>query len=515
MDPITASAEALRLLLQPHVILVTLVAAAFGIFVGAMPGLTATMAIALLVPVTFQLDPVAAFAVIVTATAMAIFAGDIPGVLMRIPGTPASAAYTDEAFAMTRKGEGAFALGTCVTTSAIGGLFGTFVLMWAAPALADVAVKFSAYEYFWLALIGLTASVFAAGSSILRALIAMLIGLLVACIGIDVAVGYQRFTFGQSELLDGVSFIPAMIGLFAFSAVLRYALHPEGQSYEQHQVNGPIFKGQGSMLWRYRRNLLRGSSIGTFIGALPGAGADIAAWVTFGLSRRLSKEPEKFGKGHVEGLVDAGAANNAAVSGSWVPALIFGIPGDSVTAIAIGILYMKGLRPSPLIFDEQPALVYAIFWAFIIANVIMLPLAWLAIRSAGTILRTPRNVLMPIIFLFCMLGSYAVNNSFFDVGVMIVFGILGFVLEENGFPIALVILGMVLGRMVEDHFMTSMMRADGNLLAFIERPIAAGLAMLLAVVWALLLWSGLRSLLGGRKRTSDGSAAPQPAHSTN
>lgn len=492
MDPITASLAALDILLQPKIVAVMLAAAAFGLFVGAMPGLTATMAIALLVPVTFHLDPVAAFAVIVTATAMAIFAGDIPGVLMRIPGTPASAAYTEEAYAMTKKGQGAFALGTCVTTSVIGGLFGTVVLMWAAPSLASIAVKFSSYEYFWLGLLGLTASVFVAGASIVRSTLAMLIGLLVACVGIDVAVGIPRFTFGQNDLLDGVNFIPAMIGLFAFSEVLRYALRPDDRAMHAAGAKGAIFRGQLPMLWRYRVNLLRGSAIGTGIGALPGAGADIAAWVTYGIGRRFSKEPEKFGTGHVEGLVDAGAANNAAVSGAWVPALVFGIPGDSVTAIAIGILYMKGLRPGPAIFDEQTVLVYSIFWAFILANLLLIPLAWLAIRAAGHMLRTPRNVLMPVVFVFCMIGSYAINNSFFDVGVMLVFGLLGFFLEENDIPVAPVILGLVLGRMVEEAFMTSAMKSGLAPLAFVERPISALLAALTLGAWAWFVWRGLR-----------------------
>jgi putative tricarboxylic transport membrane protein len=275
--------------------------------------------------------------------------------------------------------------------------------------------------------------------------------------------------------------------------VLRHALKGDERGGEVHSADGPIFRGQGALLWRYRWNLLRGSSIGTVIGALPGAGADIAAWVTFGLSRRLSKEPHKFGTGHPEGLVDAGAANNAAISGAWIPALVFAIPGDSVTAVAIGILYMKGLTPSPQIFSTQPVLVYSIFWAFIIANLMMWPMAWLAIKSAGRILRTPRRILMPIIFLFCMLGAYAINNSFFDVGVMLTFGVLGYLLEENGFPIAPVILGLVLGRMIEDHFMSSMMKAD-TWLSFVERPIAATLCAITVAVWAALLWRGARSL---------------------
>jgi TctA family transporter len=498
MDPWTASISALSQLLQPKVVLLMLLASAFGIVVGALPGLTATMAIALLVPITFALDPIAAFAVIVTATAMAIFAGDIPGVLMRIPGTPASAAYTDEAYAMTRKGQGAFALGTCVTTSVIGGLFGTAVLMLAAPAIAQFAVKFSSYEYLWLGLLGLTASIFVAGSSLLRAFIAMLIGLLVGCIGIDVAVGHARFTFGMKDLLDGVNFIPAMIGLFAFSEILRYAVHGDTRLGRSHSAAGPIFKGQGALLWKYRWNLLRGSSIGTFIGALPGAGADIAAWVTYGLGRRFSKEPEKFGTGHAEGLVDAGAANNAAISGAWIPALVFAIPGDSVTAVAIGILYMKGLTPGPQIFVNQAPLVYAIFWAFILANLIMWPLAWLAIKGSGRILRTPRNVLMPIIFLFAMLGSFAIGNSFFDVGVMLAFGVLGYLMEEFGFPIAPVILGLVLGRMIEDHFMSSVMKASGNWLAFFDRPLAAVLAVITLTIWAVFLVRGVGPLLKSR-----------------
>jgi putative tricarboxylic transport membrane protein len=502
MDPFSASFAALQLLLQPKIIFLMLLASAFGIFVGAMPGLTATMAVALLVPITFSLDPVAAFAVIVTATAMAIFAGDIPGVLMRIPGTPASAAYTDEAYAMSKKGEGAFALGTCVTTSMIGGLFGTVILMFAAPSIAAFAVKFSSYEYLWLGLLGLTASIFVAGSSILKAMVAMMIGLLVGCIGIDVAVGFPRFTFGSTNLLDGVNFIPAMIGLFAFTEVLRFALKGDDSSTNLQRADGPIFKGQGAMLWKYRWNLLRGSSIGTFIGALPGAGADIAAWVTYGIGRRMSKEPEKFGTGHVEGLVDAGAANNAAISGAWIPALVFGIPGDSVTAVAIGILYMKGLTPSPQIFSTQPVLVYSIFWAFIIANLIMWPLAWLAIKSAGRILHTPRSILMPIVFLFCMLGSFAINNSFFDVGVMLTFGVIGYILEENEFPVAPVILGLVLGRMIEDHFMSSMMKASGSWISFVDRPISTVLAMMTLSIWAAFIWRGIQSVRASKSEQS-------------
>jgi TctA family transporter len=228
----------------------------------------------------------------------------------------------------------------------------------------------------------------------------------------------------------------------------------------------------------------RGSVVGTVVGALPGAGADIAAWVSYGVSKRLSKTPEKFGTGHVEGIIESGAANNAAVSGAWIPALVFGIPGDSITAIVIGVLYLKGLNPGPTIFINNPQSIYAVFILFFLSNIIMLPFGWLAIKSAKQILRVPRNILMPLILMFCVVGAFAMNNSLYGVTIMLVFGILGFLLEENGFPVAPVILGLILGPMLEQNFITSLIKSDGNMLAFFERPIAAGLGIVTLLVWA-------------------------------
>lgn len=474
--------QALALVLDPYVLAVMALSALFGIFVGAIPGLTATMATALLVPVTFFMDPVPAVAAIVTATAMAIFAGDIPGALLRIPGTPASAAYADESYAMTRKGQAELALGTCLVTSVIGGLFGTAVLIAAAPALAEVALKFSSFEYFWLALLGLTCAVFIAADRPLKGVVSLLIGLFIATIGIDVTAGYPRFTFGSVELMGGVGFIPAMVGMFALSEILRYAAAPAEQGDVQQRI-GNVFRGMGRVLWRYRTNVLRGNVIGTAIGILPGAGADIAAWVSYAAGRKFSREPEKFGTGHVEGLVDAGAANNAALGGAWVPAMVFGIPGDSITAIVIGVLYMKGMNPGPTVFLERPELIYAVFLSFVLANLAMLPLGLVAIRSARQILRIPRRVLMPVILLFCVVGSFAINNTVFGVTVMLVLGVIAWIMEENGFPIAPAILGIVLGPLLEDSFISSMIKADGDLLAFFARPIAAGLGVVTLTIW--------------------------------
>src|SRR6266516_1331958 len=404
-----AWAQAFALVFDPYNIFVMLVASVFGLFVGAVPGLTATMATALLVPVTFFMAPIPAIAAIVTATAMAIFSGDIPGCLMRMPGTPASAAYTDEAYAMARKGLADTALGAGLVFSALGGL----------------------------------------------------------------------------------------IGMFAISEIIRFAVDTNPQLQIVDQPIGNVFKRMWHLTKKYPVQILRGNAVGTLIGALPGAGADIAAWITYAISKRFSKEPEKFGTGHVEGIVESGSANNSALAGAWIPALVFGIPGDSITAIVIGVLYMKNMNPGPTLFTNNPQNIYAVYLLFIIANLIMVPLGWWCIKVSKQILKVPRSVLMPVIMLFCVVGAFAINNTPFDVTVMLVAGVAAYFLEANGFPVAPAILGVVLGAMLEENFITSMIKSDGHLSAFFERPIAATLGAMTLAVWFLpLLLRRLRQLAG-------------------
>jgi TctA family transporter len=475
------------------VLWVIFASAAFGIFVGAIPGLTATMATALLVPITFFMDPVPALGAIVTATAMAIFAGDIPAAMLRIPGTPASAAYTDESFAMAKKGQLELNLGVNLVFSVLGGLVGVVILVIAAPLLAEFAISFSSFEYFWLTLLGLTCAVFVSTGSALKGFTALLLGLAVNCIGIDPAAGYPRFTFGSTELLQGISFIPAMIGMFAIAEILRNVVSLDGGAVVPQRI-GNIFCGIGEVFRRYWLNFLRGSGIGIAIGILPGAGADIAAWVSYAVSKRFSRQPEKFGTGHIEGVVDSTAANNSALGGAWIPALVFGIPGDTITAIAIGVLYMKGMNPGPTVFLQNPQFIYAVFIIFFLANLLMLPLGWIAINSGKQILRIPRNVLLPIILMFCVVGSYAMTNSTYGIGVMLVLGVAGWLMEENGFPIAPAVLGLVLGEMLEQNLMTSLIKSDGSVLMFFERPIAGVLAVLTLAIWGAMLFRHVRSV---------------------
>lgn len=492
-------AAALTSVLTAEVMLTIFLAALYGLFVGSVPGLTATMSVALLVPITFFLDPVPAVAAIVTTTATAIFAGDIPGALLRIPGTPASAAYVDEAFALTQKGESEKGLGASLVTAVIGGVIGVLLLTLFANQLASVAVRFSSMEYFWLGCLGLTSAVAVAGGSVVRSALSLLIGLMISTVGIDIATGHPRFTFGAIDLLDGVSFIPAMIGMFALSQVLRTVTQGL-QSETTVSKIGSLTRYLWTTVRRFWVNILRSSLLGNVLGALPGAGADIAAWIAYSLSKRFSKTPQKYGKGYEEGIVDAGSANNSAVAGAWIPALVFGIPGDSVTAIGIGVLMLKGITPSPRVFQTDGDLVYAIFIAFIIANLLMLPLGLMVIRLARHVLTIPRRILMPLILVFSILGAYAVDNTTFSIWVMLVLGLLAYFMESNGIPIAPAILGIVLGKVIEKNFLITMIKTQGDLLGFFERPIAAGLGAVTVALWIYLL---LKPLLKSRTPKED------------
>jgi len=374
--------------------------------------------------------------------------------------------------------------------SAIGGLFGTLVLIMFSPSLAEFALQFSSFEYFWLMILGLSAAVFVGSGSRLKASISLLIGLLIACVGMENPAAHPRFTFGLPELMSGIELIPMMVGLFAVSELLRYVTDMAPPPVVVATKIGNIFGGMWGLLKAYPTQLLRGSALGTLIGIQPGAGADMAAWMSYAASKKFSKEPEKFGTGHVEGIAESGAANNSALAGAWIPAIVFGIPGDSITAIAIGVLYLKNMNPGPTIFINSPQNIYAIFIVFMLANLIMLPLGWLTVKLATKVLNVARNILMPTILLFCIVGAFAVTNSSLGIILILCFGVIAFVMEENGFPIAPVILGAVLGKMLEENLVTSLIKSDGDMLLFFTRPIAMWLAAatLIIVTWPLFKW---------------------------
>lgn len=480
MDNLLAAFD---LVFRLEILAVILGSCVFGIFAGAMPGISATVAVALLVPITFFMEPVAALAAIATCVAMAIFAGDLPGALLRIPGMPASAAYAEEAHEMTLKGQGGTVLTISLLGSVLGGVIGTLALSFSAPWLADFSLQFQYYEYFWLACIGLSTAALVAASNPVKGMISLALGLLLATVGLDMISGAPRYTFGTITLMEGIHFIPVMIGVFAVAEVLRSLIHPPKEHDARACGQRIDFGAAGTAIWRYRNNLGRGSAIGTIIGALPGAGSDIAAWVSYAVAKRFSKTPEKFGTGHPEGIVAASASNNAATSSTWIPSLVFGIPGDSVTAIVIGVLFLKGLEPGPMVFVENAPLVYSIFVAFFIANLFLIPVGYVAIRLASQLLLVPNTVLMPIILIFTMVGAFAINNSALGIVTTLVAGVVSFFMQENDYPVAPLILGMVIGALLEENFMQAMIAQGGDLTAFFSRPIAAVLGIITIMIW--------------------------------
>ncbi|HLU56944.1 MAG TPA: tripartite tricarboxylate transporter permease [Pseudonocardia sp.] len=496
-------ATAFAMLADPTLVVVVLASAVYGLFIGAIPGLSATLATALLVPFVFFLDPLPAIAAVITMSAMAIFAGDLPSALVRMPGTPASAAYTEDAYLQTRAGHGARALGVALLGSVIGGVVGAVVLMVAAPLLAEFALQFTSYEYFWVAVLGLTASVIISAGSQVKGAISLLIGLLLATVGIDIALGYARFTFGSTDLLQGISFIPAMIGLFGLSEVLRNVMRPGGPVRVARLRTQGMFGETLRTLRRYWRRLVSGNVIGSTVGALPGAGGDIAAWVSYAATKNTSRERHLFGKGegHVEPIVSAGSANNAALASAYVPTLVFGIPGDTITAILLGVLLVQGVQPGPELFANDAPLLYGVYLIFIIANLLLVPLGYLAIKGSSWLLRVPGSVLMPVIVAFCVVGSFSINNGYLEIVIMLALGVLGYLLERGGFPLAPVVLGLVLGPIVEKNFMQSVIKTNWDLTQFLTRPVSAALVLLTALVLAYPLLRGLVR----RRRTVDAS----------
>ncbi|KAE9528387.1 tripartite tricarboxylate transporter permease [Testudinibacter aquarius] len=482
-----------------NAILAIILAGLFGLFVGSIPGLTATMAVALMVPFTFFMDPIPALALMISVGASSIYAGDIPGALLRIPGTPASAAYVDDSYSLVKQGKVSLVLGLGLTSSVIGGVIGTIILVLAAPVLAKFALKFSSFEYMWLSLLGLSCATLIAGKFITKSLLTLLFGILISTIGFDEFTGQARFTFGVISLYEGVSFIPAMIGLFAISGAIDYYAnrHKTGGVPEASELQAKatlnIFKGVGAALNKRKGSITRSSILGTLIGALPGAGADIAAWISYAISKKFSKNPDLYGKGSQDAVIDASSSNNASLAGSWIPSLVFGIPGDSAAAIIIGVLYMKDMQPGPSLFLFQPEKLYAVFILFLIANLALIPLALIVVSFLKKIIQINKDILYPIVIIFSIVGAYAINNSPEAIVVMLVMGLLGYFLQKNHYPISPIILGMILGPMLERNLLASLTKSDGQLMAFVERPVSAVLASFFLLVVILQIWGIMKN----------------------
>lgn len=495
--------EAFISLLRFDILLPWILAMVLGIFIGAMPGLTATMGVALIVPLTFHMEPIAGLAMILGLSFTSIFAGDIPATFLRVPGTPASGAAVLDGYELSKQGKGSLAILLDLFCSTLGGLIGVLLLITISPTLARFALKFTHFEYFWLGVLGLSMSAVISKGSNVKGLIAITGGILLSTIGIDVSTGYPRFTFGNINLMGGISFIPVMIGLFGISEVIRAVV-----ANSRDQMSGAAVIQGGrvrirdifAVMFRNKRLIGQSSLIGTLIGALPGAGADIAAWVAYGLAKKTSRKPEDFGTGSEEGVVAPTMANNAALGGTWIPALVFGIPGDTITAIVLGAMLMYGLKPGPLVFQDNKELINQIFAVALVSQAFLMVLGYLGIKAFAWMFKFPRNVVFAGITIFSLIGAFAMRSNVFDVFLVILFGIVGYFMEKAEIPLAPFILGLVLGPMIEDNLRIGLIKSDGRLLPFVSRPISAVFALVFLFLFLYEPAKALVRTLGkGRK----------------
>jgi len=490
--------QGLFTVLEPYNLLIIVIGSSLGIMAGAIPGISGTMALALAVPITYIMEPTTALLLLVAIYASSVYAGSISGILFRTPGAPEGVAATLDGHAMAKKGLAGEALGVDIFSSVTGGLFGTLMLALIAPQLAKVALQFGPSEYFALAVLGLSVVSSVGTRNELKALIAVLIGLFVATVGIDKISGFNRFTFGTTTLLSGISFIPAIIGLFAVAEVLN-------RIREMKEMRGIRAKARAKLpslklINRLKGLLLRSASIGTFIGILPGVGATTGAFVGLSEAIRWSKHPEKFGTGIPEGVAAPEAANNAACSGAMVPLLTLSIPGSAGTAIMLGAFLIHGLQPGPLLFMQQPKLVYSIFVGMFLANLSIIIFAKLFIRYFSKVIELPYNILGPGIIIFCVVGTFALRNNFGDVWIMMIFAILGFFMERYDYPLAPIILGIVLGPIAEENLRQAMIISDNNPLALVSSPLSA----ILIGLSILSLFSPQLRRLWARRRNAKG-----------
>jgi len=456
-----------------------------GIVVGALPGLTATLGIALLTTLTFRMEGTEAILILICMYVVAINGGSRAAILLNIPGTPANAATALDGFPLARAGQGGRAMGIATTGSFLGGMFGMLALAIVAPILGDFALSFGSYEFFWLALFGvLIAGQITTSGDSLKGWIAGFLGLLFAMVGQEGIQSYQRFTFGSTDLAGGIGLLPALVGAFGFAEVLIVMKSP---AFEAVRDASDRILPRLSEVWRHKVTIARSGLIGTFMGLLPGVGEDMGAWMSYAAAKRASREKEKFGKGSIEGLISAEAGNNAAVPGAIIPVLTLAVPGSAPAAVLLAAMFIHGIRPGPMIMIESPSFVFQVVAMVFMATLAMLILGLLLTRPLLKVLTVPRAYLMPVIFTLCTIGSFAIAGRVFDIYVMLGFGVLGLILREMDYPMAPLVLGIVLGDLLDKSFRRGMTLSDGDFGAFLGRPISLVLAiacfgMLLAAI---------------------------------
>jgi putative tricarboxylic transport membrane protein len=463
--------------ITPMSMLIIVFGVTLGIIFGAIPGLSATMALALFLPITYKMSAVSGIVLLISLYIGGISGGLISAILTRIPGTPSSVATCFDGYPMTAKGEGPKALGVGIVFSFIGTIISTIVLIFMSPLLAKIAIKFGAFEYFSVAVFSLTMMAGLSGKSVVRGLISGFLGCIFATVGMDSIGSVQRYTFGMVDLTSGFNILPVLIGMFAISEILITAEKAKFfTNTEAVKVDIKGIKGFG-FSWKeffgQKWNMIIAALMGVGIGILPGIGGGVANVMAYGTIKNRSKYPEKFGTGIIDGLVASETSNNAAIGGALVPLLALGIPGDTVTAMLLGGLTIQGISPGPLMFTQNVDIVYAIFITMIVGAVAMLFIEFYGLRVFAALLKIPKYYLLPGIFLFCVIGAFGIGNRLFDVWTLLLFGILGYAFHKIDIPASPFILGFIIGPLMETNLRRGLMFSQGDFTPFITEPISA------------------------------------------
>jgi putative tricarboxylic transport membrane protein len=481
LDGLIAFGHSLASFATPTTVAYALASSFVGFVIGALPGLTATMGVALMTTLTIKLPPNTALLILICTYVGAIYGGSRSAILLNIPGTPASAASCLDGHALARQGLAGRAMGIATSGSVIGTWIGMLCLAFFTPVLGEMALKFGAYEFFWLAVFGVVISGNLTGNDPLKGWMAGFAGLFIAGIGQDGLYAYDRYTFGFSDLSGGISLVPALVGAFGFAEVLTVMKdRPPALTINTFDTVIPKIAD----VLKYWRTVIRSGLIGTGIGIIPGVGEDVAAWSSYAAARRASKEKEKFGKGSIDGLMAAETGDNACVPGAVIPVLTLAVPGSAPAAGLLAAMLIHGVQPGPLIMIEAPHFVYDVVAMMFIASIGILIYGLTLTKLLIRILQFPQTLIMPVIFVLCAVGSYAIAQRLFDVYVMLAFGILGFILRQLNFPMAPLVLGIVLGDILEKSLRRGLVLSDGDLTPFFTRPISF---VMFAIVAATIL----------------------------
>ncbi len=450
-----------------------------GVVIGILPGLTATMGVALLVTLTYKMAPDQAILTLMCVYLGAIYGGSRTAILLNIPGTPANAAATLDGHPLAQSGKAGLAMGLATTSSTLGTLVGIFFLAIIAPMLAEAALKFGSYEFFWLALFGVVISGQMTGSDTpIKGYIAGILGLLIAMIGMETLHAFQRFTFGIPGLGGGIDLIPAMVGAFGLAEILS-SLKRSAVAHIA-PVNDRVVPRLRE-IFQYWKTIIRSGIIGTFVGIIPGVGEDVGSWSSYAAAKKLSKHPEEFGKGSQEGLIAAETGDNAVVSAAMIPTLTLALPGSAAAAVLIAAMMIHGIRPGPMLMTENPVFLYQVVAMLLLATIANLIFGLSLTKLFIKVLQVPRERLMAVIYILCVVGSFAITQRMFDVYVMLIFGVGGFILREMKYPMAPLVLGIVLGDLLDLNLRRGLMLTNGDPTPFFTRPISAVICLVIVL----------------------------------